>query len=305
MNITYWLYWLALFFLVSFVIGLGFQAFHMFFRYWYGRRLQERLQVLHNQVPTVQLFASSKEETAMATIQLWLNNLIHLPGAPILLSLPLFIVPFVLYYAPERTLLLSLYLIVLFIWLFLIKLYRYRRLVKIILNLPNGIDFLARSIASGQTTINAIESLSREDFLISPLFKRIHDKLTLGHNVRSVLEQAAKQEKIPEFSFCMMILIVQHEAGGNGIKALSNLSAFLRERTTLRHKIKSNASEGIASAIVVGALPFLVIASLMFINPQYLTPLYVTPAGHHILIAAGLTELIGILTMIKIVRIQI
>jgi len=57
----------------------------------------------------------------------------------------------------------------------------------------------------------------------------------------------------------------------------------------LREKIKALSSEAKASAMIIGALPIIVMILVYFTTPAYIMTLFTTDTGHFILlIAAGL-----------------
>lgn len=232
-------------------------------------------------------------------------KIIDLPGVlyvGIVMCLP---VPLFWYYAVRPLWIILFLLGVLGLWPLILNIVRQRRYAKMIDSLPSAIDYLARTIHSGQTPIGAIESLSTAGMLISPIFRRISEQLSLGKAFRFVLEEVAAQEHNADLSFCIIVLIIQHETGGSGVLALNSLANFLRDRAQLRKKIKSAAAEGMAAAYLVGSLPFVVLVILWWVRADYVLPLFTNPKGQHVLLAAGLIELVGCMMLAKMVRIRL
>jgi tight adherence protein B len=140
---------------------------------------------------------------------------------------------------------------------------------------------------------------------IGSIFAIIGESVKLGVSVEKALTDTAKKLKTTEFNFFVTSIILQRETGGNLSEILSNLSDVLRKRFMMRMKIKAMASEAKASAIIVGALPFVVILALMFVSPGYLDPLMFDSRGH---VAAGIAAAMmatGIGVMIKMTKFEI
>ena len=80
---------------------------------------------------------------------------------------------------------------------------------------------------------------------------------------------------------------------------------MLRKRGQMKLKIKAMSSESKASAMIVGALPFIVFGLIWFVNPEYIGGFFVDER----LIAVGLGGLVwmslGVFIMSKMVSFEI
>ncbi|HNS86382.1 MAG TPA: hypothetical protein PKH09_05720, partial [Parvularculaceae bacterium] len=59
------------------------------------------------------------------------------------------------------------------------------------------------------------------------------------------------------------------------------------------------------SAMIIGALPFLVMGAVKLSSPDYLDPLFNTPTGNFILLGAGLWMGMGIFVMKSMMKIKV
>ena len=90
-----------------------------------------------------------------------------------------------------------------------------------------------------------------------------------------------------------------------GLERMAGLSEVLRERKKMNAKVQSLSSEAKASAMIIGALPFLVSAGMYGMNPDYMSLLFTTTVGN-VLLGAGLTWMaIGISVMTKMINFDI
>lgn len=172
--------------------------------------------------------------------------------------------------------------------------------------LPEALDLIVRGVRSGLPVSETIKTIAEE--LSDPVgaeFQRISDQMRIGVSMDEAMWATAKRLQIPEFNFLVISMSIQQETGGNLAEILENLSNMVRRREQMRLKVKAMSSEARASAMIIGSLPFIMCALLSFINPKYMSTLFIDPRGW-IMIAIGLTSLlIGIFIMSKMVRFEI
>jgi tight adherence protein B len=63
--------------------------------------------------------------------------------------------------------------------------------------------------------------------------------------------------------------------------------------------------EAKASAVIIGALPFIVSLLVYLTSPQYMAVLFTDPRGHMILVGSGIWMSIGILVMRNMINFDI
>jgi tight adherence protein B len=96
--------------------------------------------------------------------------------------------------------------------------------------------------------------------------------------------------------------VLQHLTGGNLAATLEVLSDIVRKRRAVRMKAKATTAEIRVSGYVLASLPFLIVLTLLLIQPGYLTPLFTDPRGHIILLMAAGGLAAGGLTMRQMMR---
>jgi tight adherence protein B len=89
-------------------------------------------------------------------------------------------------------------------------------------------------------------------------FRSVTDKMKIGRTLDAALQETADRLGTPEFQFFTITIAIQRETGGNLAETLGNLADVLRKRSQMKLKIKAMSSESKASALIVGALPFIV-----------------------------------------------
>ena len=180
---------------------------------------------------------------------------------------------------------------------------RIKRFVKLF---PEAIDLIVRGLKSGLPVAESIAIVGQE--MSDPVgieFRQIADAMRIGRTLEEALWTAARRLPLAEFKFFVIALSVQRETGGDLTATLENLSDILRRRQQMRLKIRALSSEAKASALIIGALPFVIFAILTMLNPAYVMVLVDDPRGH-IMLAVGFIWLaIGAAVMAKMVRFEI
>lgn len=172
--------------------------------------------------------------------------------------------------------------------------------------LPEALDLIVRGVRSGLPVSETMKTIAEEiDDPIGPEFRRISDQMAIGVSMDEAMWATARRLQNAEFNFLVISMSIQQETGGNLAEILENLSNMVRRREQMRLKVKAMSSEARASAMIIGSLPFIMCALISFINPKYMSTLFVDPRGW-IMIGIGLTSLtVGLLVMAKMVRFEI
>jgi tight adherence protein B len=181
-----------------------------------------------------------------------------------------------------------------------------KRLKMFNVNFPDAIELMVRGLRSGLPITETLSVVSGE--IPGPVgleFRTVSDKMKIGRTMESALQDVADRMGTPEFQFFVITLAIQRETGGNLAETLSNLADVLRKRAQMKLKIKAMSSEAKASAMIVGALPFIVFTLVYMLNPNYMGGFFVEQR----LIVAGLGAMvwmgIGVAIMAKMVNFEI
>lgn len=181
-----------------------------------------------------------------------------------------------------------------------------RRIKRFLADFPEAIELIIRGLRSGLPVPESIRIVGQEfDGPVGTEFALISDRIRFGQTLEDALWDAVGRIDLPDFKFFVVSLSVQRETGGNLAETLENLSKILRQRRQMKLKIKAMSSEARASAMILGALPFLMFAIMLLINSEYVMTLFNDPRGL-IMLGFGLTCLaVGVGIMWKMVRFEI
>ena len=181
-----------------------------------------------------------------------------------------------------------------------------RRVAKFNSNFPDAIELMVRGLRSGLPITETLGIVASE--LSGPVgleFRGVSDKMKIGRTMEAALQDTADRLGTAEFQFFVITLAIQRETGGNLAETLSNLADVLRKRAQMKLKIRAMSSESKASAMIVGALPFIVFVMVWMVNPKYMANFFVDER----LIMAGVGGMmwmgLGVFIMAKMVNFEI
>jgi tight adherence protein B len=171
---------------------------------------------------------------------------------------------------------------------------------------PEAIALMVRGLKSGLPITETFNIVGNE--VLDPVgmeFRQVSDQIRLGSPPEQALWDAAKRVGTPELKFLVVTLSIQRETGGNLAETLENLDNILRRRRHMKLKVKAMSSEARASAMIIGALPFIMLGVLSVVNIDYISLLFTTERGHHWLMYAAFSMTLGSAIMTKMVRFEI
>lgn len=175
-----------------------------------------------------------------------------------------------------------------------------RRLEKLQSQLPEAFDLMARVIRAGQTMAQALQAVADDfDKPISAEFSYCYEQQNLGLPPEVALRDLARRTGILEIKIFVLALLVQQQTGGNLAELLDKLATIMRDRFRIKGRIRVLTAEGRFQALVLLAMPPLLLLALFIINPEYGEVLFAHPL---LLVGMGVAETLGALWIRQIVN---
>lgn len=172
--------------------------------------------------------------------------------------------------------------------------------------LPDALQLVIGSLRSGFGLPHAIEGLVREaPDPVAPEFGRALAEYRLGGDISDALDRVVERTKSEDLSWAVMAIRIQHEVGGNLAEVLQTTVDTMRERARLRRQVKALSAEGRLSAIILIALPVLLLTWMLVFRVEYLRPLFTETIGVVLLILGGGLLAIGVVWMLRVVRVDV
>jgi tight adherence protein B len=168
---------------------------------------------------------------------------------------------------------------------------------------PDAVDMVIRMLRAGLPVPSAIRTVGREaPSPVDSVFATIADQIDIGITLDESLALAGERIGIADFRFFAVAVALQRSTGGNLASTLEILADIVRRRRAARMKAKAATAEVRLSAIILGAMPFLVIGLLSLLRPAYLAPLLSDPRGKGIIGTAIGLMILGFASMRRLMR---
>ncbi|CAN5314233.1 hypothetical protein BH18ACT5_BH18ACT5_13730 [soil metagenome] len=172
--------------------------------------------------------------------------------------------------------------------------------------LPDTLTLISTSLRAGYSLLQAVEAVATE--APNPTareFGRAIAEARLGRPVVASLQGITTRTQSQDFEWAVMAIEIQREVGGNLAEVLQTVAETMRQRNLLKGEIRALTAEGRISAIVLGALPFVMAFFLYTSNRPYIMLLFQNTFGIIAVIVGGILMLAGIIWLRRIVNIEV
>jgi tight adherence protein B len=187
-----------------------------------------------------------------------------------------------------------------------IALRRKKRLRKFNSQLPDTLDLLGRSLAVGHAFSESLHQVASEmPDPIATEFRIAFEEQRLGLSTKAALDRLTERVPLLDLRLCVTAMNIQRETGGNLAEILEKVAQTVRERFKLMEDFRTMTTAARGSAWILCALPFGIIFFLTILNPDYMSLLLKDQRGHYILGIAAVLQLVGIITIKKILSIKV
>ncbi len=188
----------------------------------------------------------------------------------------------------------------------MVKVMAKKRIEKIVNALPDALAQISGSMRSGSTFTSAIETMVEETKgPISQEFGLLLKEQKLGISQQDALENLGERIDVEEIDLVVAAALIARDVGGNLAETFERLGDMLRRKIEMEGKIKALTSQGKMQGIVVGALPFMIILALVYVEPEGILPIFSTYLGWGFLAAILILEFLGAVFIKKIITIDI
>ena len=181
-----------------------------------------------------------------------------------------------------------------------------RRLKKFASQLPDALELIARALRAGHSLgsgFNLVASEMSEP--ISTEFGRVFEEQNLGIPLEEALESITDRVPNLDLRFFCTAVILQRQTGGDLAEILDKIGNLIRERFKIWGQVQALTGEGRLSGIVLLALPPVLFLAVYRLNPGYCMVLFTDEMGKKLLMGAAILQLLGALTIRKIVNIKV
>jgi tight adherence protein B len=180
------------------------------------------------------------------------------------------------------------------------------RLKKFAAQLSDALELVARALRAGHSLAAGMHVVAEE--MPSPVadeFGRVFEEQNLGIPIEESMR--AMCERVPnlDLRFFVTSVGIQRQTGGDLAEILDKIGYVIRERFRILGQVKALTGEGRLSGVVLIALPFALFGFMLNIKPDYVESLWTTELGKKMSVFAIIAQILGALTIRKIVNIKV
>ena len=141
---------------------------------------------------------------------------------------------------------------------------------KLAAQLPDALQIVVRSLEAGHPIPSAIALVARETpDPIGTEFGMAADEIAYGFSLTKGIERMAQRAGDADVDLFAATVRLQERTGGNLCELLKTNVKAIRERQTLRLKVRAASSEGRASAMILTSAPFIIMGAIHLMRPEF------------------------------------
>ena len=171
--------------------------------------------------------------------------------------------------------------------------------------LPDTLQLVEGALKAGYSLNQSLSMVINETKPpISEEFKITLNEIRMGQSEKNALENMAKRINSELFNWVVLAINIQRDVGGNLAEIMDIIASTIRDKEKVMRQIKSLTAEGKLSAYILIGLPIIVGIALSVLNRSYINVLFTTKIGFMLLFLAGLLMLVGIVWIMRIIKID-
>jgi tight adherence protein B len=183
---------------------------------------------------------------------------------------------------------------------------RSKRMAAFEEQLPEALDFLARSMRAGHAFSISLEMMSDE--MPDPVaveFRTLFNEQNLGAPIDVALRNLTERVPLLDVRFFASAVMMQRQTGGNLSEILARLAYVIRERFRLKGQVRAASAHGRMTAGILSAMPIVTMFALLAVAPGYLQGMAADEDGRKLIVGSIVAQVIGNLFIRKIIRIKV
>ncbi|WP_294179708.1 type II secretion system F family protein [uncultured Schumannella sp.] len=180
-----------------------------------------------------------------------------------------------------------------------------RRCARFADQLDDTLQLLAGNLRAGYGLVQSLDAVARDaEEPTASEFARVVNETRIGRELGNALEDSARRMRSDDFVWVAQAIAINRETGGNLAEVLHQVAATIRERSQIRRQVVALSAEGRLSGLVLIALPFVVFAAVLLIQPAYFAIFFTSVVGVIALVAAVLLLGVGAAWMSAVTRVK-
>ena len=181
-----------------------------------------------------------------------------------------------------------------------------RRQARMTEQLPQVLETMVSSLRAGSPILECFKVIAETSpDPIRGEFKRGLISLQLGKPFKDTLKEMCLRIKAPDFQLLTQAIFISQDVGGNLADVVSVIADAIRERFKLRDFLAALTSQGKATALFIGCLPYGITMITYIATPGYIIPFLNHPVARIVLLLLIIWEGIGFYILMKMTTFEV
>jgi len=183
---------------------------------------------------------------------------------------------------------------------------RKARFKKFANQLPDALELIARALRSGHSLSSGLSVVVQEmPDPISQEFAMCYEEQNLGMPIETALKSMHERMPNLDFKFFVTAVAIQRQSGGDLAEILDKIGHIVRERFRILGQVAALTGEGRISGVVLMGLPIVLFFAVYYLNQDYIMLLFTDELGRQMIGVAAFLQVLGAVTIKKIVAIKV
>ncbi len=183
---------------------------------------------------------------------------------------------------------------------------RSRRMALISRQMPEAVTLLANSLRAGFALQHGIDIITKQmEPPIAGEFGRLVVDMNVGASIEDAMQGLLERANTEEVNLMVTAVLIQRTSGGNLAEILETVGESMRERERITGEVKTMTAQQRFSGTVLTFWPLALLALFSLFNWRQTSLLFTTGLGLALLGGAAVLQLLGYLTIRRILDIDI
>ena len=172
--------------------------------------------------------------------------------------------------------------------------------------LVDAVDHMASAVTAGENPTQALSSAAAaSEGAVRTELEAAVNRLDMGMDIWQALSRMAERYDSEGTRIFTQALATKWSAGGDMAPVLRTIARVMRERIRLHLRRRAELTGAQITALAIGIAPYLLIPYIAWQRPEWVRILTVHPMGPPLVLAAIVLQIIGLLWLRRIVRIEL
>lgn len=257
----------------------------------------------------VKLMGQYQSKQVKQTAQKLDNMFLNVPTKKLFLFYtltPLALAGIALLFTENLVIVLSLAAISVVIPAFVLRVLDSARKRKFQAQLIDSLSIMTSCLKGGLSLLQSMETLVEEmPPPVSQEFSLVLRENRMGIPLDESLERLNQRMKSEDLNLIVTAVSVAREIGGDLTRIFNQLIYTIREKNKLEGKVKTLTIQAKLQGVIMCFLPVVFVLVIYKLNPAFLDFMLQDQLGRNLLVVAGVLQVLGIITIRKLSRVEV